>query len=413
MSNTTYQLWTIASAMNTNTGPIDYSEMKTTTGNDVIEVGSGDKNCWTYGARGNLWNSNPAAGWVTVDTDAGNDSLTLGSHGVCGNMYAYTEVKMGSGNDAFTVHGTIFGKTKVDLGTGNDELVVYGDIRGDAFVNTGSGSDEVVVHGSILNCATVDMDYGNNSIHVVGDVLNSAKIISNGLPSEGTQDANVIVDGTVGNYAQIILGDFTDTAFIHKLDNYASVDMGAGNDKLTVESTFGSWGCAKVDMGAGNDEFHYGGKTLSGVIDGGEGKDTIYLDYAKDDSLVSGACAWRETTNLSSKNFQGVEEIVMTGINVVDIRYKDLLADTSNDGPLFIKGDSDDKVDLGACNWNSDGADCQNLKDNSNNWWSWGDQWAKTGTESVNGVSYDVYHHSAAGSDTSNDVYIQQGVVVI
>lgn len=414
MTNTNYDLWTIASTMNETTGPVDYASMVTTAGNDTINVGGGDRNCWTYGTRGNLWNQNPAAGWVTVDTGAGNDSLTLGADGGCGNMYAYTEVNMGSGRDTYHVKGTIFGKTKVDMGTGSDTLLVDGCIRGDAFINTGVGSDQVTVKGSVVNCATVNLGQGINSIHVYGDVLNSAKIISEGQPSEVSNNtANVIVDGTVGNCAKIILGDFNDTAIIHKLDNYASVDMGAGKDTLTVESTFGSWGCAKVDLGAGDDSFHYGGKTLSGVIDGGEGKDTLYLDYNKDDDLVSGVCAWRETTNLSSDNFKGIETIEMTGMNVVDIRYKDLLADTTNEGALFIKGDSNDKVDLGACNWNSDDASRQNLKDNGSNWWSWGEKWAKTGSEVVDSITYDVYHHSTAGNDTSNDVYIQQGVVVI
>lgn len=406
-----YKLWTIASSMNETTGPVDYSTMVMTSGDDTIRVGGGDRNCWTYGSRGNLWNKNPYAGWVSVDTGAGNDKLVLGSSG---NMLAYTKVDMGSGNDTYQVKGSIFGKTKVDMGTGSDTLSVNGCIKGDAFINTGTGSDQVTVKGSIVNCATVDLGQGKNSIHVYGDVLHSAKIISQGQPIETTADkADVIIDGTVGNCAKIILGDFNDSAIIHKLDNYASVDMGAGNDQLTVEASFGDWGCAKVDLGAGDDIFHYSGKTLSGVIDGGEGKDTLYLDYAKDDDLVSGFCAWKEITNLSSRNFNGIEVIEMTGMNVVDIQYKDLLADTTNEGALFIKGDSNDKVDLGACNWNSDDASRQNLKDNGGKWWSWGEKWSKTGSEIVDDVAYDVYHHSSAGGDLSNDVYIEQGVVVI
>lgn len=416
MANTSthHKLWTIASTMDENNAPVDYAGMVTTSGDDIIQVGNGDKNCWTYLAQGNLWNKNPACGWVTVDTGAGNDRLELGVGGGAGSMHAYTAVNMGSGHDTFHVKGNIYGKTKVDMGTGRDTIIVEGCIMGDADIRTGSGDDEVLVHGNILNCVTVNLEQGNNHIHVQGDVLNHATIISGGRPSEGPKDFdNVVIDGTLGHCAKVIMGSFNDSAFIHKMDNFAHVDMGAGKDKLTVDS-FGCWNYATVEMGSGDDEFHFNGKTLSEAkINGGSGHDTLYLHYNLDDSLVSGFSAWKPTTNLSSSNFKGFEKIVMTGMNVVDIKYKDLLSDDVKDGPLFIQGNSDCKVDLGGCNWNSDTEAQQNLKDNSLNWWSWFDKWSNTGSKTVDGVTYDIYHHSAAGHDTSNDVYIQQGVMVI
>jgi hypothetical protein len=40
-------------------------------------------------------------------------------------------------------------------------------------------------------------------------------------------------------------------------------------------------------------------------------------------------------------------------------------------------------------------------------------QWQDTGTSTVNGVLYDVYHNTAEGTNTAADLLIQHGIHVI
>lgn len=404
-----HKVWTVASGWNEGTGPVDYAGMKTGAGDDWLQVGNGGKNCWTYASQGNLWNKDPCAGWAVVSTGAGDDRLDLGVGGGWGSMFSYTKVDMGVGDDTYNVKGNIHGNARVLMGEGNDKLNVGIDIDDRAKVYMGAGNDTVHVKEDVENHAFVNLGQGSNTLIVERHVEDSAKIVGAGSDSDSN---NVTIKGDLKNCAQLILDGGNDIIDIKGgINNSAKVETGAGNDSLYIAKSFGyGAGSASVDMGSGDDTVTYGGKTLDGVIDGGKGHDTLILNYDADASLTN---SWCHVTNLSSKNIKGIEMIDMQGTNVVDIRYSDLLSDTTNNGPLFIKGDSNDKVDLGANNWNSDNAGKSNLSDSTHNWWSWGAAWSKKGSETVDNVTYDVYHHSAAGSDTSNDVYVQQGVVVI
>lgn len=102
---------------------------------------------------------------------------------------------------------------------------------------------------------------------------------------------------------------------------------------------------------------------------------------------------------------QKTDATTTTTDKVVTIKYSDLLSETSADARL-IKNNNVEKVDLGGNNQQADTAAQANLQDGSGNW-------LKTGTQTVDNVEYAVYHHSAAGTDTSNDVYIQTGIVVM
>lgn len=80
---------------------------------------------------------------------------------------------------------------------------------------------------------------------------------------------------------------------------------------------------------------------------------------------------------------------------------------TIRSGQLLIQGTSSSKVDLGSTNWNSDTAAQASLKDTT------GGSWTKTGSQAIDGISYDIYHHSSAGASLQQDVYIQQGLTII
>lgn len=346
----------------------------------------------------------------------GDDTLNVA--GNIDGIVRGARVDMGGGDDTLNVGKVIGGTAEVKMGSGNDIANINDGIVFRAKLDMGEGNDTLNVKNNITWKTHVDMGEGNNTVNVGGGLVDWAKMTS------GSGQDTFKFDGITNN-AQLSTGGGNDTVNVNHLDFYAKVDMGSGDDVLYINKTFGRGAVqdrlllkdsgAQVDMGDGNDLVIYGGKSMTGVINGGAGKDTLVLTYDADDSLVSGPNTWfKEATNLSTLNIRGIETIVMDGKNAVDIKYEDLLADTTREGALFIRGNSTSKVDLGATDWNSDTdtwlkeytpLDLLNVTGKG--------EWAKTGSKVVDGISYDVYHHSFAGSDTQNDVYIQQGVMVI
>lgn len=433
-----YKVYTAAYNWNATHGSIDYYSYKTTAGNDWIEIGNGDRNCWTCGTQGNIWNPYPSTGYATIATGAGNDRIDTGVSGGYGNMYADTAVEMGSGDDTFNLKGQMYSNSIVDMGIGDDVINIGGNVHNHAEIYAGEGNDTLTVGEDIDDYAKVSMGAGNDTVTVNEDIEGKAQValgdgndsltvaydvegcssIDTGAGNDtikigedvedyvhinmGAGNDVLSVARFVENETVIDMGDGDNTATMAGLNNWASISFGSGDDSLTVTHQFGvGGGYASASLGAGNDTFTFGGTTLDGVVNGGSGLDTLVLTYNQSDVATSRCC---HETNLTSHNFTGFELIDMQGNNAVDIRYSDLVQDTTRDGALFIKGDANSKVDLGNTDWNSDTD--TNLADAS------GGHWTATGSSVVDGVVYDVYHHCYA-TDTSNDVYIQQGVMVI
>lgn len=359
--------------------------------------------------------SPPPPGWNTGG-GFGDDTLNVANN--IDGIVNGARVEMGGGNDTLNVGNVIGGTAKVDMGSGDDVANINDGIVFRASLNMGEGNDTLNVSNNITWKTSVDMGEGDNTVNVGGGLVDWARLAS------GTGNDTMNFDGITNN-ATLQTGAGNDTVSTNHFDFYAKAYLGDGNDTLNISETFG-WGAvqdrlllknsgAKVYMGNGDDTVIYSGKAMTGVIDGGLGEDTIILNYNKDNSLVSGPNTWfKEATNLSTLNMRGIEKVVMQGQNAVDVKYEDLLSDSTRDGALFIQGNSDSKVDLGATDWNGDTdtwlkehdpLDILNVTGKG--------EWAKTGSKVVDGVSYDVYHHSFAGSDNNNDVYVQQGIMVI
>ena len=362
-----YRVWTVASSWTNTEGPLAYrpnycsynvyEPYRTSSGNDWIEIGDGPQRNWCYPEQGSIWSY--YCNTVTlIAMGAGDDRLDTGVSGGKGSMYSNTQVDMGTGDDVFNLKGDMYCNSQVVMGDGDDVLNVGQSIRDTAKVNLGNGNDVLHVGGYVEDCAVVNAGEGDNVVTVHG-IVDNAKMM-----------------------------------------------FGSGNDKLTVTNDFN--GCGVVaSMGAGDDVLIFEGKNVTGQMKGGSGFDTLVLDYTSDNSLIN-SCV--NVTNLSSADFTGFELIKMEGKNAVDIRYCDLVSDTSRTGALFIQGGRDSKVDLGSNNWNSDSTWMRNLNDSS----GWRiESWKKCGTAVVDDVCYDIYHHSAGGYNQINDVYIQQGVQVI
>ncbi|MDO5770288.1 MAG: hypothetical protein Q4P13_12355 [Psychrobacter sp.] len=343
--------------------------------NDVLEVGHNIENR------------------AKVDMGKGDDSVH-----VKGNINDCAVVVTGSGKDDVVVDGMISGHAKVDLGFSDNTLSAAHGIHGSAHITAGNDVDVISSGEDIDGCSVVNLGNGKNIINVAEDVEDRAQLIT------GSGNDTITVDRYVENCSDISMGGGSDVLTAEGINNKAHIDMGSGNDTMTIGSQFGvGFGAAHVDMGTGNDKVSFGGKGLDGVIEGGLGQDTLTLTYDSSDALTSTCC---NITNLASKNFKGFEHIELAGNNAVDICFNDLVCDDSRDGALFISGDSHSKVDLGSNNWNSDSASQANLKD------GWGECWSQVGYDTVDGVTYDIYHHSAA-QDGSHDVYIQQGIAII
>ncbi|SMB80670.1 hypothetical protein SAMN05660772_01679 [Pasteurella testudinis DSM 23072] len=304
-------------------------------------------------------------------SDNGVDTVYIGFE-MKNNAKAY----LGAGDDVMSIGtenggtGNISGSSIIDMGAGNDVLTVgvhngsVGNVDGSGTqINMGEGNDTVTIKGIVQNGAKIDMGEGNNVLTIGGGVNNSSVIT-----------------------------------------------FGSGDDQLTINGQLGvGTGNPAISMGAGNDTVTWGGTTISSTnkINGGSGIDTLILTTTVNTKTGSGV------TNLSSEKFENFEVIQMTQSGQsVDIRYKDLLDDTQNSQALRIKGVNGSVVDLGQNNWTSDALNgTQNLQDNTVSGKS--GTWQKGASISEGGITYDVYHHSAAGTDTSNDVYIQTGIIVI
>ena len=177
---------------------------------------------------------------------------------------------------------------------------------------------------------------------------------------------------------------------IKATDGRDRLSGGAGNDVITgVRSGDSAYG------GAGNDRIHI--EEINGVVrvDGGLGIDTLVVD-ASNITLDLAALG------LKVKGFENFD--LGTGAankgNALKLRLSDVLNQQSSTGTvngtgqghLRVTGDSDDTVQL----------------------LHGSDKWSNTGSRTVDGVNYNIYHNSTMDSaNMLGDIWIQQGISVI
>lgn len=346
-------------------------------GNESAITGVGYDNVVKVYTDASSWNDNhgPLGYHYGYETTDGNDWLQIGNgakncwtFGTQGNIWnhnpaaGWAVIETGEGNDRIDTGygggtGSMFAYTGVETGAGNDIFNLKGDMVNNNYVIMGDGDDSMNVGGFMGTYTSVNMGEGDDNLNIGTDMLSGSRV------STGAGDDTFSMGGL-----------------------------------MTLNSS--------VDLGSGDDVAIYDHKTLDGHIDGGVGNDKLVLTHNDSDAPVAW-WNWSNITGTHTGNIKGFETIEMKGIMALDVRYSDLLTDSSREGALFIQGDSKSKVDLGATNWNSDTTSRQNLSDVG------GGTWEQTGTEVVGGISYDVYHHSSAGSSTDNDVYIQNGIAII
>ncbi|TCP92041.1 hypothetical protein EDC44_12918 [Cricetibacter osteomyelitidis] len=309
----------------------------------------------------------------------------------------------GAGNDAVHIDGTMDGNKTVNLGEGHNELRVGygtssgGDLTKKIDFTAGSGDDIISVKGSINTIAgqtqKFDLGDGNNFIEV---------------------GKNVDTDGT------FTFGNGTDTVNIKGTLKGGIFAFGDGDDSVTVGSILKSGtDNVKIDMGNGDDVITVTGtgfNTGNGAINGGEGNDTIFLHGAD--------------LKLDMSQVLNVETIDMrtitggTGNQKVAFTLADLQRTGDSITKLYIKGDAGDTVDFGNNNGNGTNNAARTDSNGNTEYWDNGGTreiknnwavWEKTGSDIVeNGIVYDKYTYKGpTGQVNDEEVYIQQGVNII
>lgn len=348
----------------------------------------------------------------SIDLGDGDNSITIASF-----VEDHSTIQVGNGDDVINVAKSMVNHSEIHLGEGDNSLSFGKNILGATHITAGAGVDELVVGHKIDGRADIDLGAGDNTITTGDDVDGHSRLttyegndtLTVGEDVEdyavvdlGDGDNVINVARHIEDHSTIITGNGEDTLVVEGSTlNHASVGLGDGNDVMSVLDSVK--GGSSIDLGMGDDIITVCGSDLSGLIAGGSGTDTLILDYSLDSRLVDGN---RHITNATTENLTGIENVELNGQNVLDVRFEDLLQDTDRESALFINGNDLSKVDLGSTNWSSDDASKAKMDDVT------GGDWSLASSEVVAGVSYDVYQHSNAVS-ALNDVYIEQGVMVI
>ena len=261
-------------------------------GNDTI-LASNDIDT-IYGGKGNDYIQGEA-GSDKIYGDADNDYISAGGD--------FDTVDGGAGSD------TIYGGDGKDLlkgGAGND--YIYGD-GGANTIYGGAGDDKLYVNSSELKQDGYELvhgDAGNDEIHVqigsdskvYGDSGNDRIAVYNGATHNeiyggagndyiSVEAQYTEVDGGAGNdvininahNCEVEAGSGND--IINLAGTNTNVEGGAGNDTYNFNG-----GIADVEDSAGNDKYIVDSllnPTNKYIIDDSKGKDTLVINYNKDD----------------------------------------------------------------------------------------------------------------------------------
>ena len=262
--------------------------------------------------------------------------------------------------------------------------------------------------------------YGSQD-HIKFTNLDDHVVLTHPNPSGGLgiQNSNTIIEALDGNdYLEIqgsngvpgILGYINNVYGGTTGDQYIQVNMGSGDDELVVNGAGGGSGVkyngaaiweSQVDMGSGDDVVNVGGaikattsKLLDTYVDGGAGYDTLNITG----SGVTQSMATlnpNDTSNPLDTNFiKGFEVIDLSdsGNSLTNVTWT-AIQNNNAEQALRILSDngmgSDASVDLDST-------------------------WRQVGTETADGVTYDVYRSDSNTANNDNlDIWIQQGIQII
>ena len=212
------------------------------------------------GTTGNdVYNAATAGSSVTIDADAGDDTIT-------GSSQADT-LTGGAGADVIDARA---GNDSVSGGDGNDQI--WGGAGNDT-LDGGSGADTFWVNEAAEGDTIIGGEAGTDA-----DVLSFEDATASGgvrVTYTANEQGTYLYNGTAGS------GSFSQIEYVWLTASSDSLDGTAATTGLNV---LGNGGADTITTGAGNDSVIAGDGT--DVISGGAGNDTLYFGLGND--TVSG-----------------------------------------------------------------------------------------------------------------------------
>ncbi|WP_273746724.1 Ig-like domain-containing protein, partial [Morganella morganii] len=265
----------------------------------LLDLGSGTKD-----------KSNLPKEYLSVYQDGSN--LSLGNDN---NIDTATDV------NTVTIYGSVSGE--ILGGYGSDNITVTKNLTGN--ISVGDNADTLTA-GWIYGGNTVSMGDGNDTVTVTDGAYNTTISLGAG------DDVFDATSGVMGDsaYATVVNGeDGNDTFKLGTIAKNLTIDAGAGDDIVVLTKDYDS-------TSSGN----------QGYINGGEGSDTLVLTGTISVNLAAG----------KNEGIAGFEKVDMTvgsdlkadnAAQLVKLTVSDVLGMNEN-STLYISGDANDKVDLGA-----------------------------------------------------------------
>ncbi len=259
---------------------------------------------------------------VILNTDAGNDSITVGS--LVGVLPLYLEINAGAGNDVISANGVSLGNVRMSARGDADNDTLTGSNSGETLIG-GEGVDSIL--GNSGNDSITGGD-GNDTVNagagddsIAGEAGDDSMLGGDGNDVISGGDGNDFGDGQNGNDSvaggngddtstgsagnDTLRGDNGDDLVLGGTDNDV-LDGGVGNDRMRGhngndqikggdgdDSIYGDQGVDTIDGGDGNDfiDGSFGADSLpggsGGILSGGDGDDTI-VGGADDDTIIGG-----------------------------------------------------------------------------------------------------------------------------
>ena len=264
-----------------------------------------------------------------LQTHGGDDEIKM--HG---GAKVTVKADMGEGIDTLTIdNATLKKDSSVSMDGGNDEININAgaNLTGTR-IYTGDGEDKVYVRGGTFSEAEIGLDKGKNEVNIESGAV------------FGDRDAGL---NAFNEHKTYIRSDYRDN---YNSEDTINVKAGAtvknaeiqtygGEDTLNIDGTVIN---SNINVGSGNDTVSIGKNASidgSSTIDGGAGIDTLKIaDGSIDFSRV--------------KNFEKLD--LTQGNNNINLSAKDVLDMTDSNNKLRIDGNGDDHVTLqgGIGTWN-------------------------------------------------------------
>ncbi|MCT7665093.1 calcium-binding protein [Shinella kummerowiae] len=197
--------------------------------------------------------------------------------------------------------GTVSGLVAIALGGDDSDLVNDGTITGEGIGVFATLASNLVIqnNGLMRGTAGLFLDRTDNAqiVNGVTGIIYGTEI-GLGTDSDATDTIRITNHGTIGSFA-----------------GFESLLLGAGREIVVNKGRL----IGDVSLGAGNDTLDNRGGFIKGLIYGGAGSDTLYVDNAKDKLIeASDQGTDRIISSVTYTLSNNVENLVQIGANNVN-----------------------------------------------------------------------------------------------